>query len=149
MQTEGNHATVQPWLLRGPRVPAILFNMFITPAQFRDELNTLRAKNHMAPLDAALSAENLMRSALVMVRAKMVGRGAPGDLANMYKMGDPEARQWLKAFEAHRPSAGDSSDRHKREVRRVVFTEAQGRSDDPLSSSSGRSSRLRRTWSDT
>ncbi|KAG9308789.1 hypothetical protein JVU11DRAFT_11414 [Chiua virens] len=99
MQEDDASSSVRPWLLRGPRVSTILSNTFITPVQFLCEINQLRSKNHMEQLEATLSADDLMRSALVMVRAKMVRRGAPTDLANIYKMDDPEARKWIKTFE--------------------------------------------------
>ncbi|KAI9566167.1 ribonucleases P/MRP protein subunit POP1-domain-containing protein [Boletus coccyginus] len=110
---------VRPWLLRGPRVPAILSNAFITPAQFLDEINKLRAKNHMAPLDTSLSAEDLTRSALLMVRTKMVRKGAPTDMANIYKMDDPEARQWIRTFKKRgqgAPNDIDSSEPNEHEL---------------------------------
>ncbi|KAF9233375.1 ribonucleases P/MRP protein subunit POP1-domain-containing protein [Melanogaster broomeanus] len=47
---------------------------------------------------ASLRADDMMKSGLVMVRAKMVTRGAPTDLANIYRMNDIEARKWLRAF---------------------------------------------------
>ncbi|KAF8547670.1 POP1-domain-containing protein [Imleria badia] len=108
MQTDGESSRIQPWLLRGSRVPTMLSNAFITPAQFLGEINKLREKNHMAPLDASYSADDLMRSALVMVRMKMVRRGAPTDMAHIYTMLDPEARDWIKAFEKPSPKGGSS-----------------------------------------
>lgn len=140
---------VRPWLLRGPQVPAMLSNAFITPAQFLGGMNKLRAKNHMAPLDASLSAEDLMRSALLMVRTKMVRRGAPTDMANIYKMDDPEARKWVKTFKKRgqgAPNGGDSSEPNEHEVwishvfPLAVFIRV---------CSSGRSSLSRRTSLDT
>lgn len=98
MQVDEENSDVQPWLLRGLRVSTMLSNAFITPPQFLDEINKLRGKNHMPPLDTSLSAEDIIRSALLMVRAKMVRRGAPTDMANIYKMDDPEARRWIKTF---------------------------------------------------
>ncbi|KAG6333871.1 hypothetical protein ID866_5214 [Astraeus odoratus] len=88
---------LHPWLLRGSKVPSILSNVCITPSEFLNEINKLREKYHMSLLDKAVLAEDLWRSALVMIRIKMVGRGAPGELANIYKMDDIEARKWLKA----------------------------------------------------
>lgn len=129
MQTDGENSNVRPWLLRGPRVPTLLSNAFITPAQFLDEINKLRAKNHMAHLDASLSAEDLMRSALVMVRTKMVRRGAPTTMANIYKMDDPEARKWIKAFENPNQSAahpGDSCEPKEPEVWCLRFLTRSG-----------------------
>ncbi|KAG6379369.1 ribonucleases P/MRP protein subunit POP1-domain-containing protein [Boletus reticuloceps] len=113
MRIDEESSNVRPWLLRGPRVPTMLSNTFITSAQFLGEINKLRVKNHMTPLDASLSADDLMRSALVMVRAKMVRRGAPTDMANIYKMEDPEARKWIKAFEKETQGTAEWADSSK------------------------------------
>ena len=119
IRIDGGNSSIRPWLLRGPRVPTIVSNAFITPAQLLGEINKLRTKNHMAPLDASLSADDLMQSALLMVRTKMVRRGAPTDMANIYKMDDPEARKWIKTFEKQSQGAanwGDSSEPNEHEV---------------------------------
>jgi len=119
MHIDGESSSIRPWLLRGPRVPAIVSNAFITPAQFLGEINKLRTKIHMTPLDASLSAEDMMRSALLMVRTKMVRRGAPTNMANIYKMDDPEARKWIKTFEKQSQGAadwGDSSEPNENEL---------------------------------
>ncbi|KAH7885023.1 ribonucleases P/MRP protein subunit POP1-domain-containing protein [Phlebopus sp. FC_14] len=110
MQLDDAVKDPRPWLLRGPKVPSILANPCTTPAQFRDEINKLRGKHHLSPLDSSVSSEDLVKTALVMVRAKMVGRGAPSDLANIYKMDDVEARKWIKAFDKRDPTrlGGDS-----------------------------------------
>jgi ribonuclease P/MRP protein subunit POP1 len=110
MEVDQPGVALRPWLLRGPKVPTILSNAFITPAQFLGEITKLRAKNHMSPLSASLRADDLMKSALVMVRAKMVRRGTPTDLANIYKMDDVEARKWLKAFSKPDPAECPDSD---------------------------------------
>ncbi|KAH0832348.1 hypothetical protein J3R83DRAFT_13364 [Lanmaoa asiatica] len=116
---EESSDSVQPWLLRGPQVSTMLSNAFITPGQFLGEINKLREKNHITPLDASLSAEDLMRSALLMVRAKMIQRGAPTDMANIYKMDDPEARKWIKTFGKQSQCAtnwGDSNEPNEHEL---------------------------------
>ncbi|KAL4080470.1 ribonucleases P/MRP protein subunit POP1-domain-containing protein [Scleroderma citrinum] len=88
----------QPWLLRGSKVPSILADPFTTPSEFLTQINKLRNKHHMPPLGKDVLAEDLWHTALVMIRAKMVRRGAPSDLANIYKMNDIEARKWLRAI---------------------------------------------------
>ena len=114
-EIERERSQIRPWLLRGPRVPKLLSNAFITPAQFLGEMNKLREKNNMAPLDASLSADDLMRSALVMVRMKMVRRGAPTDMAHIYAMQDLEARDWIKGLNQS-PRNADSSEPKGHEV---------------------------------
>ena len=116
MQVDDASSDGQPWLLRGLRVSEMLSNATITPAQLLCEINKLRSKNHMAPLDGSLSAENLMRSALVMVRAKMIRRGAPTDMANIYKMDDLEACKWMKTFRKPAQDSGDSAELNEYEV---------------------------------
>lgn len=116
MRVDEESSDVRPWLLRGPQVPTMVSDAFITPPQFLDAINKLRAKSHMSPLEASLSAVDLMRSALLMVRTKMVRRGAPSDMANIYKMDDPEARKWLKAFEKQSTNRGESNAPNEHEV---------------------------------
>lgn len=152
MEVNEESSAVQPWLLRGPRGPTLLSNTFVTPAQFLCEINKLRSKNHMASLDVSLSAEDLMRSALLMVRTKMVRRGAPTDMAIIYKMDDPEARKWIKTFGKQSQGAanwGDSSEPNEHEV--VYLGSSCAIDDDTfcLVSSLGRSSLLRQTSLDT
>lgn len=129
MRTDEESSSIRPWLLRGPRVPTMVSNAFITPAQFLGEINKLRTNNHMTPLDASLSAEDLMRSALLMVRTKMVQRGAPTNMANIYKMDDPEARKWIKTFEKQSRGAkwSEASEPNEHEVRRSRSFTRSGR----------------------
>jgi len=87
-----------PWLLRGSKVPSILADPFTTPSEFLVQINKLRNKYRLPPLGKDVPTEDLWQTALVMVRAKMAGRGAPSDLANIYKMNDIEARKWLRAI---------------------------------------------------
>ncbi|KAG2145816.1 ribonucleases P/MRP protein subunit POP1-domain-containing protein [Suillus clintonianus] len=91
--------TVRPWLLRGPEVPTILAKvtqMFNHGAGLLAEVNRLRTKRGMDVLDASHRPEDLLKGALVMVRAKMVSRGAPNDLANIYRINDVEAKKIIK-----------------------------------------------------
>lgn len=91
--------TVRPWLLRGPEVPAILAKvaqMFNHGAGLLAEINRVRMKRGMDALDASCRPGDLLKGALVMVRVKMLGRGAPDDLANIYRVDDAEAKKWIK-----------------------------------------------------
>jgi len=90
---------VRPWLLRGPEVPAILnkvTEMFNHGVGLLVEINRLRTKRGMDALDASYRPQHLLQGALVMVRVKMLGRGAPDDLANIYRIGDAEAKEWIQ-----------------------------------------------------
>ncbi|KIJ61144.1 hypothetical protein HYDPIDRAFT_97259 [Hydnomerulius pinastri MD-312] len=111
MQVDSPNSAPRPWLLRGPKVPSLLSGAFITPVQFLGEINKLRVRHHMPALDISVRADDLMKTALVMMRTKMIGRGAPSDLANIYKMDDVEARKWIKAFSKKGAARlGDTSD---------------------------------------
>ncbi|KAG2357597.1 POP1-domain-containing protein [Suillus spraguei] len=90
---------VRPWLLRGPEVPAILEKATQTSnhaAGLLAEINRLRTKRGMDVLDASYRPEDLLKGALVMVRLKMVSRGAPNDLAIIYRIDDAEAKKVIK-----------------------------------------------------
>ncbi|KAI6125839.1 NUC188 domain-containing protein [Pisolithus croceorrhizus] len=102
-------ASLRPWLLRGPKVPSILSNLSLDPPEFLNQINKLRERHHMAQLGRDVDAVQLWRTALAMVRVKMVGRGVPNDLASIYKMNDIEARKWLVAMR-HSASAGTNDD---------------------------------------
>jgi len=61
------------------------------------EINALRRKRELPPLDASVDASALLQSALVHVRVTLYGRGAPDDMAFIYALDDQEARAWAKA----------------------------------------------------
>ncbi|KIK12154.1 hypothetical protein PISMIDRAFT_121406 [Pisolithus microcarpus 441] len=90
--------SLRPWLLRGSKVPSILSNLSLSPPEFLNQINKLRERHHLAQLGRDVDAVQLWRTALAMVRVKMVGRGVPNDLASIYKMNDIEARKWLAAM---------------------------------------------------
>ncbi|KAI6041590.1 ribonucleases P/MRP protein subunit POP1-domain-containing protein [Pisolithus marmoratus] len=98
VQPDPSKTSLRPWLLRGPKVPSILSNPSLDPPSFLNQINKLRERHHMAPLDGDMDAAQLWQTALTMVRVKMVGRGVPNDLASIYKMNDIEARKWLSAI---------------------------------------------------
>ncbi|KAH7915836.1 ribonucleases P/MRP protein subunit POP1-domain-containing protein [Hygrophoropsis aurantiaca] len=94
------HRVIRPWLLRGPEVPTILekaSKMFNQGAALLAEINRLRTKRSMDILGSDVRMEELLQSALVVVRVEMYGRGCPDNLAMMYPMNDTEARMWLKS----------------------------------------------------
>lgn len=107
--TSSNSAIRPPWLLHGPGARAIVENVarLLGPAPgLLSEINALRRKRELAPLDAAVDADALLRGALVQVRVTLCGRGAPDDMAFVYALGDQEARAWVKAFGARGGLAG-------------------------------------------
>ena len=93
-------AAVRPWLLHGPSARTIAENIarLIAPAPgLLSEINTLRRKRELPPLDASVDAAALLQGALVHVRVTLCGRGAPDDMAFIYALDDQEAHAWIKA----------------------------------------------------
>lgn len=106
-------STIRPWLLHGPSARAIVENVarLLGPAPgLLSEINALRRKRELPPLDAAgstaVDADALLRGALVQVRVTLCGRGAPDDMAFIYALEDQEARAWVKAHGARGGPAG-------------------------------------------
>lgn len=92
---------LQPWLLRGVDVPTILGNassLLNHRAGFLAEINKLRTKRNQDPLTTNIRPDDLLKIALVMVRLKMCGRGAPDDLAAIYSVDDDAARKWFRVI---------------------------------------------------
>jgi ribonuclease P/MRP protein subunit POP1 len=90
---------VRPWLLCGPEVPTILTKerqVFNPGAGLLAEINKLRTKRGMDVLYTSARPEDLLKGALVMVRLNMVSRGAPNDLAIIYRIDDVEAKKIVK-----------------------------------------------------
>jgi len=92
--------SIRPWLLGGPCARTIVENIarLLAPAPgLLSEINALRRKRELPPLDASVDASDLLQVALVHVRVTLCGRGAPDDMAFMYALDDREARAWAKA----------------------------------------------------
>lgn len=90
---------IRPWLFCGPEVPAILAKvrqMINRGAGLLAEINRLRTKRGMDVLCTSSSPEDLLTGALVMVRLNMVSRGAPNDLAIIYRIDDVEVKKIIK-----------------------------------------------------
>ena len=93
-------AAIRPWLLHGPCARTIVENIarLLAPALgLLSEINALRRKRELPPLDASMDAGALLQGALVHVRVTLCGRGAPDDMAFIYALDDQEARAWIKA----------------------------------------------------
>jgi len=91
--------SVRPWLLRGPDVPAMLQNLssMLNPtAGLLDHINKARIRRGQDFLHD-VRADELWKSALVVVRIIPCGRGNPEDLAVIYGVDDEEARKWYGA----------------------------------------------------
>lgn len=90
---------VRPWFFCGPEVPAILAKVrqtFNHSAGLLAEINRLRTKRGMDVLCTSSRPEDLLKGALVMVRLNMVSRGAPNDLAIIYRIDDVEVKKIIK-----------------------------------------------------
>jgi ribonuclease P/MRP protein subunit POP1 len=59
-------------------------------------MDLLRMKQGNDPFSRSVKADALCKAALVMVKVVMCGRGAPDDIAILYRIGDDEARKlWI------------------------------------------------------
>ncbi|KAH9971933.1 ribonucleases P/MRP protein subunit POP1-domain-containing protein [Lactifluus volemus] len=93
-------SVVRPWLLHGPGTRAIVENIarLLGPASgLLSEINALRRKRELPPLDATTDANALLQGALVHVRVTPCGRGVADDMAFIYALEDQEARAWANA----------------------------------------------------
>ncbi|KDQ20858.1 hypothetical protein BOTBODRAFT_320829 [Botryobasidium botryosum FD-172 SS1] len=91
-----------PWLLRGART----LDMLHAAASAKDDstsavvllekVNALRGSKHLEP--CTVSAEDLFKSALVLVRVSICGRGSPDDLAIIYELDEVESDKWRAAL---------------------------------------------------
>ena len=95
----GKDKKVEQWLLRGVDVPQLVAevtSMLNPAAGLLVQVNQVRAKRRMDPL-VNVRGEDLIKGALVQVSITLCGRGCPDDLAVIYRVGDDEAREWIKA----------------------------------------------------
>ncbi|KAI0688915.1 POP1-domain-containing protein [Earliella scabrosa] len=91
---------VEPWLLRGPDVPAIVMDIasMLNPAAgLLAHVNKARAKRKLDPLHPNSRPQHLIQGALVQVSITVCGRGCPADLAIIYRVEDEEASAWVNA----------------------------------------------------
>lgn len=85
----------RPWLLQGGAVTPALdaaASTLIRSTGLVHYLNSLRAKRGLESLDFTHKAEDIWKTALVMVKIRMCGRGKPEDLAVLYRLTDEEWR---------------------------------------------------------
>lgn len=99
--------SIGPWLLDGPCARTIVENIarLLAPAPgLLSEINALRRKRELPPLDASVDGSDLLQAALVRVRVTLCGRGSPDDMAFIYALDDQEARAWAKAHYQRGPA---------------------------------------------
>ncbi|TCD70907.1 hypothetical protein EIP91_001216 [Steccherinum ochraceum] len=100
-QRAEQYVVVQPWLLRGRDIHKVLegaATMFNNAAGLHDQINQLRKKRKLDPLDAVHRPQDLWKGALVRVKLRLVGRGSPDDLAVIYRVDDEEHDEWTAMF---------------------------------------------------
>ena len=100
-QTNLVKPNIKPWLLRGSEVPKILssiFSVFNHGATVLLEINKLRLKRDLAPLNNDVKSADLLKGALINVKISMCSRGAPQDLAAIYSLPDDLYKKWEKAL---------------------------------------------------
>jgi ribonuclease P/MRP protein subunit POP1 len=100
-QPEPESSSVRPWLLHGPGTRTIVENIarLLGPASgLLSEINALRRKRELPPLDTSTDPNALLEGALVHVRVTPCGRGVADDMAFIYALEDQEARAWAKAY---------------------------------------------------
>ncbi|KAF8272238.1 ribonucleases P/MRP protein subunit POP1-domain-containing protein [Lactarius quietus] len=82
------------WLLHGSRARTIVDHVsrLLSPTSgLLCEVNALRRKCELPPLDASVDADALLQGALMHVRVLLCGRGALDDMAFIYALEDQEA----------------------------------------------------------
>ncbi|KAI9456168.1 POP1-domain-containing protein [Russula earlei] len=98
---------IRPWLLHGSHARVVIENIarLLSPAAgLFSEINALRRKRELTPLDESVTADSLLRAALVHVRVMLCGRGVPDDMAFIYALEDKEAQSWAKAHSKRKPT---------------------------------------------
>ncbi|KAI5123460.1 hypothetical protein M0805_008830 [Coniferiporia weirii] len=97
---EGGASQLQPWLLRGQEAATFVqcISHSLQPAsELLVKVNEWRSKRSISPL--TLSADALLRTALVTVRLSIPRSGSPEDNAVIYRISDEEARKWRPLLE--------------------------------------------------
>ena len=85
------------WILRGPDAPSIVDSaskLLIPSTAVLYKINQLRLKRNMEVLGSNINGDDLFKGALVQIRAKLISRGSPDDLAAVYLVDDQEALRW-------------------------------------------------------
>ncbi|KAJ3573212.1 hypothetical protein NP233_g2576 [Leucocoprinus birnbaumii] len=95
MIMEVDESEVKPWLLRGSDTAEILGKLKGNPGpSLLTEINQLRHKRSLEPLNSSINADDLLKNALVNVKVIMFKEGVPEDMAMIYRVSDEEATTW-------------------------------------------------------
>lgn len=91
------------WLLRGPDTPNLIDAVSRSdspPTILLERINALRAKRMLNPFP--IDADDLLKGALVSINLNVCGRGAPDDLAAIYRAKEDEAKETRGLLEKKR-----------------------------------------------
>ncbi|KAF5360528.1 hypothetical protein D9756_004746 [Leucocoprinus leucothites] len=92
---EVDESKVRPWLLRGFDTTRILGMLQENPGpKLFAEINQLRQKRSLEPLDSLIHADKLLGNALVNIKVIMFKDGVPEDMAMIYRVSDEEVTTW-------------------------------------------------------
>ncbi|KAJ4482259.1 POP1-domain-containing protein [Lentinula aciculospora] len=92
---------VRIWLLRGVEVSSIISQLseVLVPGQsLLSTVNRLRAKRFLEPLEGTVKHEDLLKSALILVRITICSKGSSSDLSLVYSIPDAELQEWRKGL---------------------------------------------------
>lgn len=120
-------STGRLWTLHGPSAVTLLQTMACSMAALASEgfvlthINGLRNKRGLDPYPASM-ASSLLKSALVMVRVRMCGRGVPDDMAVIYAAdrGDLKESVWRASMQRDIKGSGEASHGEEAQVSAIA-----------------------------
>lgn len=100
---------VKPWLFRGSEINRILATLQTDPAtNLLKEVNKLRQKRDLEPLNSSINPDALLKHALINVRVTVFKEGVPEDMAMIYQVSDEEATNWERLVHTREDRGGPS-----------------------------------------
>ncbi|XP_006462723.1 hypothetical protein AGABI2DRAFT_207298 [Agaricus bisporus var. bisporus H97] len=110
MDVDKNDAeSVKPWLFRGSETNRILATLQTDPAtNLLKEVNKLRQKRDLEPLNSSINPDALLKHALINVRVTVFKEGVPEDMAMIYQVSDEEATNWERLVHTREDRGGPS-----------------------------------------
>lgn len=98
---------LRPWLFRGSEIKKLLATLRIdSTTNLLKEINQLRLKRSLAPLDSSIKPDEFLKHALINVKVIMFREGVPEDTAMIYQVSDDEAMNWEGLVRAHEDRSG-------------------------------------------
>lgn len=109
MKMDVDELGLKPWLLWGPEMTRILSTLGLDPAaNLLKEINKLRQKRSLEPLNPMINANDFLKHVLVNVKVIMFKEGVPEDLAMIYHVSDEEAATWEQLMAGKKVPEGNS-----------------------------------------